>query len=51
METRARRKHTLQGLIKERTMEYERYVQEYDSLARVEAEQQALIERLSNNEA
>lgn len=51
VETRARRKHALQGMIKERTMEFERYVEEYDSLARVEAEQQALIERLSNNEA
>lgn len=51
VDNRMRRKQALQALINEKSMEYERYVQEYDALARVEAEQQSLIERLSNNEA
>lgn len=51
VDNRIRRKQALQALINEKSMEYERYIQEYDALARVEAEQQALIERLSNNEA
>lgn len=48
---RKRQKHAIQTLIQEKNAKLERYITEYDSLAKVEAEQNALMERLNNNEA
>lgn len=50
-ENRLRRKQALQTMINEKTLELERYVQQFESLSKIEGEQLALIERLSNNEA
>ena len=50
-ENRMRSKQTTKLLLHERTMEFERLLQQYEALTKVELEQQALIERLSNNEA
>ena len=41
----------LQALINEKKAELERLSAQHDSLTRVEAEQKALIEKLTNNEA
>eukprot|EP00619_Florenciella_sp_RCC1007_P014015 CAMPEP_0205906010 /NCGR_PEP_ID=MMETSP1325-20131115/1689_1 /ASSEMBLY_ACC=CAM_ASM_000708 /TAXON_ID=236786 /ORGANISM="Florenciella sp., Strain RCC1007" /LENGTH=133 /DNA_ID=CAMNT_0053271977 /DNA_START=71 /DNA_END=472 /DNA_ORIENTATION=+ len=49
-ENRARRQLALQSQINEKMAELDRYAKQYQSLARVEAEQLALIEKLSNNE-
>ncbi|KAG5185666.1 intraflagellar transport protein 20 [Tribonema minus] len=50
-EHRARQRMALQVLIKEKMSELDRNNVQYQSLLRVEAEQQALIERLSNSES
>lgn len=50
MTDRLRQKQQLQAIINEKKMELERIHKQYDSLSRVESEQMALIERLSNNE-
>ena len=41
----------LQAMINEKKAELERLNLQFDSLQRVEADQKALIERLTNNEA
>ena len=41
----------LQAMINEKKAELERLSAQHDSLTRVEAEQKALIEKLTNNEA
>jgi len=50
-ENRRRQVHALQVQIKERRAELDRYAEQYQSLQRLEAEQMALLEKLSNNEA
>ncbi|KAG8461977.1 hypothetical protein KFE25_013996 [Diacronema lutheri] len=50
-EVRKRRQRELQATVFERKAELERLRAQRDSLARVEQEQRALIERLQNNEA
>ena len=50
-EHRARQQAALQALINEKKAELERLSAQHDSLTRVEAEQKALIEKLTNNEA
>eukprot|EP00622_Pseudochattonella_farcimen_P004415 FR739800.1.p1 GENE.FR739800.1~~FR739800.1.p1 ORF type:complete len:143 (+),score=17.85 FR739800.1:46-429(+) len=49
-ENRQRRQLGLQSQINEKMAELDRYAKQYQSLVRVEAEQLALIEKLSNNE-
>eukprot|EP00771_Trimastix_marina_P001656 gnl/Trimastix_PCT/2741.p2 GENE.gnl/Trimastix_PCT/2741~~gnl/Trimastix_PCT/2741.p2 ORF type:complete len:134 (-),score=34.26 gnl/Trimastix_PCT/2741:323-724(-) len=48
---RDRKKAELEALIAERRAELERYTAEYESLVKVEQEQQALITRLTSMEA
>lgn len=50
-EVRKRKQLELQALINEKKAELERLSAQYESLMRVEAEQKALIEKLTNNEA
>jgi len=50
-EVRKRKQLELQAMINEKKAELERLCTQYDSLTRVEAEQKALIEKLTNNEA
>lgn len=50
-EVRKRKQLELQAMINEKKAELERLATQYDSLTRVEAEQKALIEKLTNNEA
>mmetsp|Transcript_31705 Transcript_31705/g.97054 ORF Transcript_31705/g.97054 Transcript_31705/m.97054 type:complete len:135 (-) Transcript_31705:447-851(-) len=50
-ETRKRKQLEIQAMINEKKAELERLNAQYDSMVRVEAEQKALIERLTNNEA
>ena len=50
-EVRKRKQLELQALINEKKAELERLSAQHDSLTRVEAEQKALIEKLTNNEA
>ena len=49
-ETRETMKKSMQALINEKQAELERYSKQYQSLMRVEAEQRALIDKLSNSE-
>eukprot|EP01012_Entosiphon_sulcatum_P024779 TRINITY_DN3000_c0_g1_i1.p2 TRINITY_DN3000_c0_g1~~TRINITY_DN3000_c0_g1_i1.p2 ORF type:complete len:129 (-),score=44.62 TRINITY_DN3000_c0_g1_i1:268-654(-) len=49
-EIRKRKEHELQHLIKEKQTELDRYVAEYNAISKVEAEQRALIEKLSSSE-
>ena len=50
-EVRKRKQLEVQGLIAEKKAELDRLSAQHDSLTRVEAEQKALIEKLTNNEA
>ena len=50
-EVRKRKQLELQAMINEKKAELERLSAQHDSLTRVEAEQKALIEKLTNNEA
>jgi len=50
-EVRKRKQLELQAMINEKKAELERMNAQHDSLIRVEAEQKALIEKLTNNEA
>jgi len=50
-EVRKRKQLELQAMINEKKAELERMNAQYDSLMRVEAEQKAMIEKLTNNEA
>ena len=50
-EVRKRKQLELQAMINEKKAELERLNAQQDSLVRVEAEQKALIEKLTNNEA
>jgi Intraflagellar transport complex B, subunit 20 len=50
-EHRARQKLALQALIKEKMAELDRSTVQCQSLQRAEAEQQALMDKLSNSEA
>merc|ERR1712094_31364 len=49
-ETRETMKKSMQALINEKQAELERYSKQYQSLMRVEAEQRAHIDKLSNSE-
>merc|ERR1719504_286635 len=49
-EVRKRKQLELQAMINEKKAELERLNSQYESLQRVEAEQKALIEKLTNNE-
>jgi len=51
VEVRKRRTAELQALINEKKAGLERLQLQYESLRKVDAEQKATIERLSNNEA
>ncbi|CAM9482298.1 unnamed protein product [Discosporangium mesarthrocarpum] len=51
LEYRLRQKSALQTLLKEKMLELDRQNLQYQSLLRVESEQLALIEKLSNSEA
>ena len=48
---RRRKEQELKTLINEKKMELERLTVEYESLAKVEAEQKLMIDKLSNNES
>eukprot|EP01004_Peranema_trichophorum_P010968 NODE_9809_length_563_cov_31.106818_g9171_i0.p1 GENE.NODE_9809_length_563_cov_31.106818_g9171_i0~~NODE_9809_length_563_cov_31.106818_g9171_i0.p1 ORF type:complete len:129 (-),score=24.86 NODE_9809_length_563_cov_31.106818_g9171_i0:114-500(-) len=48
-EVRKRKQRELQQMIKEKQTEFDRYMAEYNSLVKVEAEQKALIDKLSFN--
>ena len=50
-QVRKRKQAELQAIISEKKAELERLNTQYDSLVRVDAEQKALIEKLTNNEA
>ena len=50
-EVRKRKQVELQAMINEKKAELERLNTQHDSLVRVDAEQKALIEKLTNNEA
>ncbi|CAN0314462.1 unnamed protein product, partial [Ectocarpus sp. 4 AP-2014] len=50
LEFRLRQKASLQTLLKEKMLELDRQNLQYQSLLRIESEQLALIERLSNSE-
>ncbi|TYZ67364.1 hypothetical protein PybrP1_010467 [[Pythium] brassicae (nom. inval.)] len=50
VENRNRQKQLLESLIKEKQTELERYHLQYQSLTKIADEQQALIDKLSNNE-
>lgn len=50
LEYRMRQKVALQTMLKEKMLELDRQNLQYQSLLRVEGEQLALIERLSNSE-
>ena len=50
-DNRKKKMMELNNLLNEKKSELERYTIEYESLAKVEAEQRALIDKLSNNEA
>ena len=50
-EVRKRKQLELQAMINEKKAELERLNAQHDSLSRVEAEQKALVEKLTNNEA
>mmetsp|Transcript_23004 Transcript_23004/g.50325 ORF Transcript_23004/g.50325 Transcript_23004/m.50325 type:complete len:137 (-) Transcript_23004:460-870(-) len=50
-EVRKRKQVELQAMINEKKAELERLSAQHDSLVRVDAEQKALIEKLTNNEA
>uniref|UniRef100_A0A7S1CRI3 Intraflagellar transport protein 20 n=1 Tax=Bicosoecida sp. CB-2014 TaxID=1486930 RepID=A0A7S1CRI3_9STRA len=50
-ETRERRKKQIRALIAEKRAALDRLQRQYESLEKVEGEQRALIEKLSNNEA
>ena len=50
-EVRKRKQLELQAMINEKKAELERLSAQHDSLTRVESEQKALIEKLTNNEA
>jgi len=49
-ELRKRKQRELQALINEKQAELDRYTIEHESLLRLEAEQRALLDKLSNNE-
>lgn len=49
-ELRKRKQKELQALVNEKQAELERYTIEHASLLRLEAEQKALLDKLSNNE-
>uniref|UniRef100_K3XDM9 Intraflagellar transport protein 20 n=1 Tax=Globisporangium ultimum (strain ATCC 200006 / CBS 805.95 / DAOM BR144) TaxID=431595 RepID=K3XDM9_GLOUD len=51
VENRNRQKQMLESLIKEKQTELERYDLQHQSLTKIADEQQALIDKLSNNEA
>lgn len=51
LEYRMRQKAALQTMLKEKMLELDRQNLQYQSLLRVESEQLALIERLSNSES
>ena len=48
---RKRKQVELQAIISEKKAELDRLNTQYDSLVRVDAEQKALIEKLTNNES
>lgn len=50
VEYRLRQKAALQTMLKERMLELDRQNLQYQSLLRIESEQLALIDRLSNSE-
>ena len=50
-EVRKRKQLELQAMINEKRAELERLNTQHESLQRVESEQKALIEKLTNNEA
>ena len=50
-QVRKRKQVELQAIISEKKAELDRLSTQYDSLVRVDAEQKALIEKLTNNEA
>ena len=50
VENRENKKKALQAQINEKLSELERFNKQYQSLQQIESEQNALIERLSNNE-
>ena len=50
-QVRKRKQVELQAMINEKKAELERLNTQHDSLVRVDAEQKALIEKLTNNEA
>eukprot|EP00743_Colponemidia_sp_Colp-15_P005244 GILK01005643.1.p1 GENE.GILK01005643.1~~GILK01005643.1.p1 ORF type:complete len:150 (+),score=37.11 GILK01005643.1:55-450(+) len=50
-ENRKKKQQELQALINEKKAELERFSLHHESLMKVEAEQKALIEKLTNNEA
>ena len=50
IENRENKKNAMQAQINEKLSELERFNKQYQSLQQIESEQNALIERLSNNE-
>jgi intraflagellar transport protein 20 len=50
IENRENKKKAMQAQINEKLSELERFNKQYQSLQQIESEQNALIERLSNNE-
>ena len=50
IENRGNKKKALQAQINEKLSQLERYNKQYQSLQQIESEQNALIEKLSNNE-
>ena len=50
IENREHKKKAMQAQINEKLSELERFNKQYQSLQQIESEQNALIERLSNNE-
>jgi intraflagellar transport protein 20 len=50
-QVRKRKQVELQAMINEKKAELERLNSQHESLSRVEAEQKALVEKLTNNEA
>mmetsp|Transcript_1739 Transcript_1739/g.3681 ORF Transcript_1739/g.3681 Transcript_1739/m.3681 type:complete len:130 (+) Transcript_1739:118-507(+) len=50
-ENRKRRKQEIRAAMSEKNAILDRYSKQYDSLVKVETEQRAMIEKLSNNEA
>jgi intraflagellar transport protein 20 len=47
-EQRSRKQRSLETLLKEKRSELDRYTSQYQSLERIESEQNALLEKLTN---